>query len=161
MEQIITAANHARPVAIKILRTLPDQVEDVMQASLVKALSAASRGVGFEGRNGAGLRTWMTSIIIRESLIALRRHKSRPESRSIPFEDAGVLYSSETSPEHQTVVRDQLDRVTAGLTRKQRLMFRQLAAGFTAREIGLANGRGLANTKSMIFRARKRVRSLQ
>ena len=80
-ENLVEAQNYARRTAQKMLRTYPDDVEDVLQDAAIKAI----RGIhGFRG--DAQFNSWFTAIVIREALMRLRKGRTN-DSRLVDIND--------------------------------------------------------------------------
>ena len=151
---LLEAVRYAKPVVIRALREHTSHAEDILQTAALKALSATSRGSGFEGRNRAAFNSWFTSICIREILQLIRKRHSDRQDRTTDLEGVEIrLTCSKPNPE-QLAIRAQRRRVLAEeLVRLSPLCRREMLLVSAGEVIGRNETR-----KARVFRARWEMR---
>jgi DNA-directed RNA polymerase specialized sigma24 family protein len=154
-EALLEASRYARPlVARKLHPRHLNHVEDVLQTAVLKALESTARGTGYDGRNGAALFSWFTSIAVRECLQVIRRHKNHRLDRVVPIEDVEIRLSCPRLNPEQLVIQSQRRRVLAEeLMQLSPLRRREMLLISAGEIIGRDETR-----KARVFRARHEMR---
>lgn len=139
------------------------EAEEALQAAYVSAFSSMER---FEGRSS--LTTWLTRIVINESLGRLRsarRRRARLEAEGVPVLDAyreKLMAGSETPLPDAAVAREQLrrllERAVADLPDIFRTVFvlREIE-GLSVEETSQVLDVPAATVKTRLLRAKKRL----
>jgi RNA polymerase sigma-70 factor (ECF subfamily) len=153
-----TNISYIKRVVAKVLRTRPEEIDDVCQDTF---LLGFTRLASFQG--DAKFRTWLTRIAVNQSLMCVRKCCCRPEPISIEEKNHGVvddiLFSSEDKEFHQIVVRDALEQRLQMLTPKRRRVVRlAYLQGFNDSEVASMLGLTLPSVKSALYFSKKQMR---
>jgi RNA polymerase sigma-70 factor (ECF subfamily) len=134
----------------------PDQVDDAVQESFIKAYRALPRF-----RGDASFRTWLLSIAGNEARGALRRAKRRRERA---LDDAGPIASEERDAAEKTALQDEAVRVralVAELPEKQRMAVTlRIDEGLSFREIGEIIGSSEGSARVNYHHGIRRLREM-
>jgi len=147
-------------IARSILRN-PEDSEDAVQTAYCQAFQHLQ-----DFREESRFSTWITSIVVNQSLMHLRRRRRATLlSLEDPIGDSPIRYftSREPSPEERTSHREiataisgALDRLPNGLRVAYSL---HAISGLPVDEVADKMGLSVSATKSRIFRARCRLES--
>jgi RNA polymerase sigma-70 factor (ECF subfamily) len=147
-------------IARSILRNQQDS-EDAVQSAYCQAFQHLH---GF--REQARFSTWITSIVVNQSLMHLRRlRRATMLSLEDPIGESPIRYftSREPTPEERTGRREiasAISRALARLPNGLRLAYTLHAvSGMPVDEVARKLGLSVSATKSRIFRARSRLES--
>lgn len=163
----LTAANNQRlfRVAWSILKDR-GEAEEAVQSAYLNGFASMSR---FDGRSS--LSTWLTRIVVNESLTRLRhakRQRAQFEQRGVAvFEDyrEKLMTGSQSQPPDSLVAREQLrqllEHAIAGLPDVFRSVFvlREIE-GLSTEETADALDIAPATVKTRLLRARRRLQEL-
>ena len=140
-----------------------EDAEDALQDTFLRAYLALS---SFEGRSKFSV--WLTRIGINSALVILRRRRRRPETsfEQLGFEGACAYDEIPDDALNPEQLYDQQQRCHAIRRALQRLnpklraaMGLRLSEEHSTKEIAQDLGISVASAKSMLHRARKRLRS--
>lgn len=113
MAEIIAAQEKARPVVKAILRTCPDDVDDVLQEAAIRAFAKAK---SFRGESA--YKTWFVRIAINSAVMHLRKLSYGFRSGGESLDDV-VLVQEQLAPEEAidqmrraAIVRAAIDKLT-------------------------------------------------
>jgi RNA polymerase sigma factor (sigma-70 family) len=147
---------HLRAVAYRMLGSLAE-ADEAVQDSWLRVSRAGADGV-------ENLRGWLTTIVARLCLTALRARKARPEDATgVHLPDPIVGRDGSLDPEHEVLMADSvglaLQIVLGTLSPAERLAF-VLHDMFDVPfdEIGRMVGRSATAARQLASRARRRVR---
>lgn len=148
---------HLRAVAYRMLGSVAE-AEDAVQEAWLR-LDRSDPG------GGDDLRGWLTVVVGRICLDALRRRKSRREQLAGSWLPEPIVRSAnDTEPEHDAIMADSVGLallvVLESLTPPERLAFvLHDVFGMPFDEIAPVVERSLAATRQLASRARRRVRA--
>ena len=148
-------------LALRYTRSRED-AEDIVQQSLQKVFSHLQ---GFEGRSS--FSTWLTSIVINQALMLLRRRKAL---REVPIDDSSndegttpALEMADASPDPESSYLEQEEaRVLAEAIGQLRPAIRTAVELTELRELSMLEaarylGISIGAVKSRVFHARKKL----
>jgi RNA polymerase sigma-70 factor, ECF subfamily len=134
--------------------------EDVLQETFM----AVIRNIGqFEQRGYATLKTWLFKIAINRTLNEIRKPKYREETvleAGVLFDSGDVFASSPLGPEDALDRQEELRALVEALQwldPKQKKALIMVENGQSYEEIGREIGLSTDATRSVIFRARKKI----
>jgi RNA polymerase sigma-70 factor (ECF subfamily) len=132
-----------------------EAAEDLLQDVFLRLTTEVDAG-----RVPVQLRAWLYRVATN---LAISRGRRRTTViRWLQRQDAAVWRETAASPEAQVVRRertDELEAILAGLPAEARTALLLSAQGFHGEEIAVAIGRSHGATRTMLSRARLRVRS--
>ncbi|MGB9799155.1 MAG: RNA polymerase sigma factor [Thermanaerothrix sp.] len=152
-------------LALKILGN-PQDAEDVLQETFIKALSALPT---FEGRSS--LSTWLYRIAVNEALMLLRRRKPETlltdndgDENESGENEASFLIDWCCLPEEELLSEEAkrfLDKAIAQLPENLRLVFwLRDVEGLSIKETAETLGLSETNVKTRLLRARLKLREI-
>ena len=134
--------------------------EDVLQETFM----AVTRNIGqFEQRGYATLKTWLFKIAFNRTLNEIRKPKYREETvleAGVLFDSGDVFASSPLGPEEALERQEELRALVEALQwldPKQKKALVMVENGLSYEEIGHEIGLSTDATRSVIFRARKKI----
>lgn len=141
-------------VARRLLHS-PEDAEDVVQESLLAALRSR-----FDGRST--VRTWLVSIVLRQSSLSRRKHARRMQHHPARVETVDESLTRDPGSEEAAVdARLDIEALLAELPDDHReiLVLRELN-GLSYGEMAGALGIPLGTVESRLYRARGSLRAL-
>jgi RNA polymerase sigma-70 factor (ECF subfamily) len=159
------AVGKARGIVTKILKRFPDDVEDVLQDTSLKALARIHQ---YRGR--ASFSTWFCRIAINASLMRLRNFHRPIYRMRLPSEETesgeALLESipdKGLNPEElmqRVELRMLLERTFEKLTFRERQALWLMQYGYGTNEVSKRLGHSVESSKSVRFHARHKARRI-
>lgn len=133
-----------------------DAAEDAVQEAFLKIHRSMA---GFKG--GSAFSTWAVRILINTCYDELRRRRRTPQPQEAPERSDDAPATEPAAPRHDLPLRLRLERSLERLRPQHRSVFLLFEVeGFSHAEMAAALGISVANSKNILFQAKRELREM-